>query len=83
MNINPQSSAPVDRRKVLKYGAGFGLALAWPNSKVIGANEDIRVGVIGVNSRGKGHLSAYQKMGGVRVAAICDADPAVLCWTPE
>jgi len=63
MNVNPQSPKPIDRRKVLKYGAGFGLALAWPNSKVVGANDDIRVGVIGVNSRGKGHLGAYQNAG--------------------
>lgn len=72
------SKTRINRRTALKFGAGFGLGLAWPNSKVIGANEDIRVGVIGVNSRGKGHLNAYQKMGGVRVAAICDTDPAVL-----
>ena len=43
----PHQDSAVDRRKVLKYGAGFGLALAWPNSKVLGANEDIRMGIIG------------------------------------
>ncbi len=74
----PQQSPLPDRRKVLKYGAGFGLALAWPNSRVIGANDDIRVGVIGVNGRGKNHMDAYAKMGGVRVSALCDTDPAVL-----
>ncbi|MDF1851450.1 MAG: Gfo/Idh/MocA family oxidoreductase [Verrucomicrobiales bacterium] len=74
----PQSPANVDRRKVLKYGAGFGLALAWPNSRVLGANEDIRVGVIGVNGRGKSHMDAYAKMKGVRVTALCDCDPKVL-----
>ena len=74
----PESPASLDRRKVLKYGAGFGLALAWPNSKVIGANDDIRVGIIGVNGRGKSHMDAYAKMGGVRVTALCDTDPAVL-----
>ncbi|MDF1658553.1 MAG: Gfo/Idh/MocA family oxidoreductase [Verrucomicrobiales bacterium] len=74
----PDSPASIDRRKVLKYGAGFGLALAWPNSKVLGANDDIRVGIIGVNGRGKSHMDAYAKMSGVRVTALCDADPAVL-----
>jgi len=74
----PQSSSSLDRRQVLKYGAGFGLALAWPNSRVLGANDDIRVGVIGVNGRGQRHMSAFAGMKGVRVTALCDADPNVL-----
>ncbi len=74
----PDSPASPNRRQVLKYGAGFGLALAWPNSKVLGANDDIRVGIIGVNGRGRNHMDAYAGMGGVRVTALCDADPAVL-----
>lgn len=78
MKKNPIESPAVDRRKVLKYGAGFGLALAWPNSKVLGANEDIRVGIIGVNGRGKSHMDAFAKMDGVRVTALCDVDPEVL-----
>ncbi len=68
----------VSRRKVLKYSAGFGAALAWPNSKVLGANDDIRVGVVGVNGRGNAHLSAFSGADGVRVAAICDIDRKVL-----
>lgn len=74
----PEPPTTINRRNVLKYGAGFGLALAWPNSKVLGANDDIRVGIIGVNGRGKNHMDAFSKMGGVRVTALCDADPAVL-----
>ena len=74
----PASPAGLDRRKVLKYGAGFGLALAWPNSRVIGANDDIRMGVVGVNGRGKNHMDAFAKMDGVRVSALCDIDPNVL-----
>lgn len=72
------SNSTTSRRKLLKYGAGFGLALAYPNSKVIGANDDIRVGVVGVNGRGKSHISAFSGMKGVRVSALCDIDPNVL-----
>ncbi len=75
---SPASSAGFSRRKVLKYGAGFGMALAWPNSRVIGANEDIRVGVVGVNGRGQSHMGAFAGMDGVRVSALCDIDPNVL-----
>lgn len=72
------NSQKPSRRKLLKYGAGFGLALAYPNSRVLGANDDIRVGVIGTRGRGKSHMSAFAKMDGVRVTALCDVDPQVL-----
>lgn len=57
--------------------AGVALpARAW--SKVLGSNSDLRVAVIGLNGRGKNHLSSLAKITGVRVVAICDADTAVL-----
>lgn len=79
-NSRPATDAAAvsSRRQVLKYGAGFGLALAWPGSKVIGANGDVRVGVVGTNGRGKSHISAFSKMDGARVSALCDVDPNVL-----
>ena len=66
------------RRTFLKYGAGFGVALAWPNSRVIGANDDIRVGVVGVKGRGQAHMKGFTAVKGVRVAALCDVDPMYL-----
>lgn len=77
MSQSQNSSSP-SRRKVLKYGAGFGAALAWPNSKVLGANEDIRFGVVGINGRGQSHMGAWMGAKGVRLAALCDVDPNVL-----
>ena len=64
MKHETSGSPTSSRRKFLKYGAGFGAALAWPNSTVIGANEDIRVGVIGTNGRGRHHLNAFSRMDG-------------------
>ena len=45
-----------------------------------GANSDVRVAVIGLNGRGKNHLRRASSAGakGVRIAAICDVDTAVL-----
>jgi len=73
-----KSTSSISRRKVFKGMAGFGAALAWPNSKVLGANEDIRCAVVGANGRGKSHISGLSAIKGVRVSAICDVDPAVL-----
>ena len=44
------------------------------NAKVKGANEDIRMAVIGCGGRGGGHVNASLGHKNVRVAGVCDAD---------
>ena len=51
-------------------------ARSWAN--VLGANDDIRVAVIGLNGRGMNHVSSLARISGVRVVALCDPDTAVL-----
>lgn len=72
---------PLTRRTFLKntavVTAGAALtARSW--GQVAGANSDIRVAVVGVNSRGKNLLSEAAALPGVRIVAICDVDSAVL-----
>ncbi|MFC1633233.1 Gfo/Idh/MocA family protein [Planctomycetota bacterium] len=45
---------------------------AWP--QIRGANDDIRVGIVGVRKKGKEHIQDFRRLSGVRVVAICDAD---------
>jgi predicted dehydrogenase len=49
-----------------------------PASRIIGANGDIRVAVVGFNSRGKNHIEAFSAMKGTRLVALCDVDSDVL-----
>jgi predicted dehydrogenase len=58
--------------------AGAGLAMARPFSQARGANDTIQVAVVGINGRGGSHISAFNRMEGVRVAALCDVDRNVL-----
>jgi predicted dehydrogenase len=58
-----------------RRGAQLGLA---PTSRPIGANDDIRVAVVGFNNHGKSHIRAYRRMPGVRIVALCDCDERVL-----
>jgi len=44
------------------------------SGRVLGANEDIRVGVAGINGRGGSHISAFTGMKGVRVTHLIDVD---------
>ena len=48
------------------------------HTRVRGANEDIRVAVVGFNGRGRSHISGFRALKGVRVVALCDVDQNVL-----
>ena len=49
-----------------------------PDRRVLGANDDLRVAVVGFNSRGKDHIAGFKKLKGVRLVALCDVDSQVL-----
>ncbi|MGH9718570.1 MAG: Gfo/Idh/MocA family protein [Bryobacteraceae bacterium] len=53
-----------------------GAAAALSASRVIGANDRINVGIIGIGGRGTAHLNAYVKIADCQVAALCDVNQA-------
>ena len=72
---------PLSRRTFLRHTALIGASAAFSArswAQVAGANGDVRVAVVGLNGRGKNHLASLAKVPGVRVAALCDPDSAVL-----
>jgi predicted dehydrogenase len=69
---------PITRRAFLGGTLAAGATALLPSSRVLGANDDIRVAVIGFNGRGKSHISDLLKLKGARLVALCDVDPAVL-----
>ncbi len=57
-----------------RLAAGTGLTLSAANwTKVLGANDRIRLGVIGTNNRGSDVMQNFMKVDGVEVVALCDA----------
>ncbi len=72
----------MNRRTFLKNSllttASLSLAPAFSRAQVAGANGDIRVAVVGFNSRGKSHIEGFRSLKGVRVVALCDVDQQVL-----
>ncbi|HVO12033.1 MAG TPA: Gfo/Idh/MocA family oxidoreductase [Vicinamibacteria bacterium] len=69
-------SLPIDRRTFMRRGTGAGaaisLSLAGPLTRnVLGANERVRVGVIGTGRQGVSNLEAFQR-NGAAVVAVCD-----------
>ena len=69
------------RRSFLKSSLAAGAALSLPArlySAAAGANDDIRIGIVGFNGRGQDHIGHYLASKGARIVALCDVDNAVL-----
>ena len=47
-------------------------------SRILGANEKINIGAIGLNGMGMSDLNSFMKMEGVECVALCDVDRNVL-----
>ena len=73
----------LDRRRFLKGAAAVTMAgltgcCFTPRSRVIGANDRIRVAVAGVRVQGRAHLMSLVRQPGVDIVALCDPDGAML-----
>jgi predicted dehydrogenase len=74
------------RREFLKSGALVAAAVAVPkrlyalsgSGGVLGANDRVRVGIIGLRGRGENHIQAYGALPNVEIAALCDIDDSVM-----
>jgi hypothetical protein len=66
----------LSRRDFMKgtMAVGAGLALAGPATRVLGANDEIRIATIGVGGQGSYHTRIFSEIPGVRYVAVCDAD---------
>ena len=62
------SISALDRRTFLRASAMTAISY----SRIMGANERIRLGAIGVGERGRGDLGKFAKNPTVEVAAVCD-----------
>jgi len=69
------------RRNFLKKSASAGAAYSLftisgtkSSGEVVGANDKVRVAVVGIKGRGSSHYSAYAKIEGVEVSHLVDVD---------
>ena len=46
--------------------------------RVLGANDRVRVGIIGLRGRGENHIRGYGALPNVEIAALCDIDDSVM-----
>lgn len=79
-------SLSYSRRGFMQTAAGGSVALGLSgmmtscasSSRIIGANDTIRIGVAGIHGKGSHHIQMFNAVKNVKVVAICDADQAVL-----
>ena len=72
------------RRDLLQTSIFAGTwSLLSPLARAAGANSEIRVAVIGFNSRGMNHIDEILKSKGCRLVALCDVDEKVLAKGKE
>ena len=44
------------------------------SSEVLGANNDIRIAIVGLRKKGIEHIDIFRRVPGVRIVALCDVD---------
>jgi predicted dehydrogenase len=73
MSDFPSSSS----RRVFLKSAGAALTAA-SYSRILGANDRVHVGVVGLGGRGQAHMKAYGEIPSARIVALCDANQAAV-----
>jgi len=70
----------ITRRNFIKTStAAFaGINIITNAGKVFGANNRVRVALVGLHGQGRTHLENYSKIQDVEIAALCDVDENVL-----
>jgi predicted dehydrogenase len=66
------------RRDFLKTGAVAAATIATSARKVLGANDRIRVAIVGIRGRGWDHVKGYNTIPGVEIAYFCDIDENIV-----
>ena len=76
-----QDENQVSRRDFIKNSTVAAVTLSIPYiipASAFGANDRVRVAVLGVNGRGQNHISGYNNLSNVEVATLCDPDNVIL-----
>ena len=66
------SMSTSSRRTFMAASAAFSLG------RVLGANEKINIGIVGIGGRGNDHIKSYATLPDARIVALCDVNQAAL-----
>jgi predicted dehydrogenase len=66
----------MNRREVLTITGAAALSIG--AKRILGANDRVRMAIVGLGGRGSNHLSEYLELAGADVAGLCDVNQAAL-----
>ncbi|MBI4626956.1 MAG: Gfo/Idh/MocA family oxidoreductase, partial [Verrucomicrobia bacterium] len=75
-HASPESAVTLTRRQFIQRSAAAAAA-SWPllaSPRVLGANDEFRLAIIGCGNRGGAHIAQFGSQKGVRIVAVCDPD---------
>ena len=78
MNKHHTNHTALGRRAFLGRTLAAGAAWGFPSIGVAGTNDEIRIAIVGLNSKGRHHIELFGRVPGVRIVALCDVDKNVL-----
>ncbi len=70
-------------KKATVGAVGIATLSARSYEKILGANDRISIGVVGLNGRGQGHIRAVANIQNAAVSALCDVDSRALTQSGE
>jgi predicted dehydrogenase len=73
----------VTRRDFVKAAAATTILLGTSKTGWAGANDRVRIAVMGLNGRGKSHLNGYARLENVDVVTLCDPDSRLFAPTTK
>ncbi len=62
----------------VSLGAGLTGFSASSYKRILGANNDVRVAIVGARIKGSDHIEVFRNLPGVRVVAVCEVDQDIL-----
>lgn len=65
-------SENIQRRDFMKKSLAAGTGITMASASVLGANDRIRIGVIGCGRQGRGDMGSFMRHAEVQVVAVCD-----------
>ena len=69
-------SSPLSRRKFIGLTGSAALAIPALSKDVLGANERVRIGMVGCGGRARSLINMFAAVPNVQVVAVCDPDTA-------
>ncbi len=61
-------------RRNFLTGAGAVAVAPFFTGKVLGANDRVTVGIVGIRGQGRSHIGGFAKIPGVKIKTLCDID---------